>query len=303
MALLQFWGDEASSVDSLVYGGHECPITALAEYVFNTINQGLEPGFKVTWDDVVVRTPWMTKRLHGMTGSQEVTVRRQPLPQPGVSSQLEMTLERLYTAACAKLKSSEKGKAEEHGSKPKTTPPGLPNLGRGTVPKVCLRKDSPGLGWSHVTPKNTGPDVGCPYQTPKEEQVPEQEAARPDHSPLTSELLSPGEEVIGDLDYEDVVEADQGPNPEIVEAVANIPQATNWANVEMQESHSPPGFEPEVAKDGYDVNLVRPNPAEPTATSPVTAAENRILDAKTPGAGRPDTEDSGHTDQEYAGNC
>ena len=297
VTLLQFWTDEASSADGLVYGGLECPVSALAEYVFNTINPGLEPGFKVTWDDVVVRTLWMTKRLHGMMGGQEVTVRRQPLPQPGVSSQLEITLERLYTAACAKLKSLEKGKAGEHGAKPKTAPPGLPNLGRGAVPKVRLRKDSPGLGWSHVTPKHTGPDVGCPYQTEKEEQSQEQEPTRPDCSPLTSELLGPGEEVIWDLDYEDVVEADQGPDPEIVEAVSNIPQPTNWADMEMQESRSPPGFKPEVAKDGYDVNLVRPNPTELTATSPVTAAENRILDTKTPGAGRLDTEDSGRTDQ------
>ena len=298
VTLLQFWTDEASSANGLVYGGRERPVSALVEYVFNTINLGLEPGFKVMWDDVVVRTPWMAKHLHGMMGSQEMTVRRQPLPQPGVSSQLEITLERLYTAASTKLKSSEKGKAGEHGAKPKTTPRGLPNLGHGTVPKVRLRKDSPGLGWSHVTPKDTGPDVGHPYQTQKEEQAPEQEAARPDRSPLTSELLGPGEEVIGDLDYKDVVEADQGPDPEIVEAVANIPDVpTNWADVEMQESRSPPGFEPEVARDGYDVNLVRPNPTEPTATSPVMAAEIRILDAKTPGAGRPDTEDPGRTDQ------
>ena len=285
VTLLQFWTDEVSSAYGLVYGGRECPISSLAEYVFNTINPGLEPGFKVTWDDVVIRTLWMAKRLHGMMGSQEVTVRHQPLPQPGVSSQLEITLERLYSTACAKLKSSEQGKADEHGAKPETTPPGLPNLGRGTVPKVRLRKDNPGLGWSHVTPKGTGPDVGCPYQTTKEDKAPEKEEVRSDRSPLTSELLGPGEEVIGDLDYEDMVETDQGPDPEIVEAIANIPQPTNWADIEMQESHLPLGFKPEVAKDGYDVNLVRPNPAEPTATSPVTAAENQILDTKTPGAG------------------
>ena len=98
------------------------------------------------------------------------------LPQPGVSSQLEITLERLYSAACTKLKSSEKGRAGKHGAKSTTTPPGLLKLGRGTVPKVRLRKDSPGLGWSHVTPKDMGPDVGHLYQAPKEEQPQEQEA-------------------------------------------------------------------------------------------------------------------------------
>ena len=54
VAVLQFWGDEASSADSIVYGGHERPVSALAEYVLNTINPGLDPGSKITWDDVVI---------------------------------------------------------------------------------------------------------------------------------------------------------------------------------------------------------------------------------------------------------
>ena len=75
VAVLQFWGDEASSADGIVYGGHEHPISALAEYVLNTINPGLDPGSKITWDDVVIQTPWMTKQLHSMTAAQEMTVR------------------------------------------------------------------------------------------------------------------------------------------------------------------------------------------------------------------------------------
>ena len=94
VAVLQFWGDEASSTDGVVYRGRECPISALAEYVLNTINPGLEPGSKITCDDVVIRTPWMAKWLYGMTAAQEKTVRRQALPVPGVSSELEIALER-----------------------------------------------------------------------------------------------------------------------------------------------------------------------------------------------------------------
>ena len=58
VAVLQFWGDEASTADGIVYGGQECPMSTLAEYVLNTVNPGLEPGSKVRWDDVVTRTPW-----------------------------------------------------------------------------------------------------------------------------------------------------------------------------------------------------------------------------------------------------
>ena len=68
VAVLQFWGDEASSANGIIYGGCECPISALAEYVLNTINPGLDPRSKITWDDVVIRTPWMAKRLHGHSG-------------------------------------------------------------------------------------------------------------------------------------------------------------------------------------------------------------------------------------------
>ena len=82
--------------------------------------------------------------------------------------------------------------------------------------------------------------------------------------------------------------------------MAHIRQADAWADVEMQESHSSPGFEPEVTRSGYDVNLVRTNPTAPGSASPVMAREDKILDeaiSSTPGAGRPSTdENSGCTE-------
>ena len=108
VAVLQFWGDEASTADGIVYGGRECPISALVEYVLNTINPGLDPGSKITWDDVVTRTPWMAKRLHGMMAAQEMTVRRQALPVQGESSELEIILEKRYSKQL--LRSKGRGK-------------------------------------------------------------------------------------------------------------------------------------------------------------------------------------------------
>ena len=155
-----------------------------------------------------------------------------------------------------------------------------------------------GEGWSHVEPKDSGPDVGCPYQTPKEANQPQEskQVTQPGRSPLTSELLAPGEELIEDLDYEDMEETDLGqPDPEIIQAVAHIPQADAWADVEMQESHSPPGFEPEVTRSRYDVNLVHTNPTELGSASLVMAREDKMLDevvSRTPGAGRPGTDEN-----------
>ena len=61
VAVLQFWGDEASIANGIVYGGCERPISALAEYVLNTVNPGFEPGCQITWDDVVIRMALVVK--------------------------------------------------------------------------------------------------------------------------------------------------------------------------------------------------------------------------------------------------
>ena len=129
VAVLQFWGDEASIAIGMVYGGHVCPVSVLAEYVLNTINLGLKPGSQITWDDIVIRTPWMSKRLHGMTARQEKTVWRQALLAPGVSSELEIALERRFSEHV--LNSSlgrgkvPIGKPSTPGPKPVSSPPGL----------------------------------------------------------------------------------------------------------------------------------------------------------------------------------
>ena len=148
--------------------------------------------------------------------------------------------------------------------------------------------------------RDLGPSVGHPSQANQETGKPQEskQTAQPGRSPLTSELLAMDEELTEVPDYEDVEENDPGvPDPEITQAVAHIPQADAFADVEMQESHPPLGFEPKVSRSGYDVNLVRSNPTEPGSTSPVMARENEMLDgatSRTPGAGRPGTnEDPG----------
>ena len=108
-------------------------------------------------------------------------------------------------------------------------------------------------------------------------------------SPLTEELLALGEHVTTVLD-------DQYEDPEIEQAVANIPPHTDPADIEMEDATS--GFEPEVSHSGYDVNLVRHSgDTAPGSTSPVTAQENQLLDedadlTRAPGTGRPGTEEN-----------
>ena len=309
MAVLQIWRDEVSSANGIIYGGREHPVSALAEYVLNTINPGVDPGSRITWDDVVIRTPWMTKRLHGMMASQEMTIKCQALPVKGQSSELEVVLERRY---CKQLLHSRgRGKLMVENptipSHKPVTSSRLTKVGRGDTLKLHLKRTARGEGWS-VETRESGPNVGHPslanQETGKLQEG--EQMDQPGSSPLTSELLAPDEELTEVLDYMDVEENDVGmPDLEIAQAVAHIPQADAFADVEMQESHPSPGFEPEVSRSGYDVNLVRSNPSEPNptelgSTSPVTARENEMLDgatSRTPGAGRPGTnEDPSRTE-------
>ena len=276
VTVLQFWTDEATVANGTVYGGRVCPASALAEYVMDTVNPGLEPGSKVSWEDVIIRTPWMSKRLHGMTTGQEQTVWRQALPMPGESSELEVLSEKLYTEYCKKLLSSGRGKSP---------------LGRAGTLRLHLKKVE--KGWTQASQSGTSPGVGNPNWYPKEVSSKSKQgrSSQPSRSPLTNELLDPGEELLGDLDYEDVEEINPQPDPEIAQAVANIPQADIYADVEMQDIWPPPGFEPKVAKAGYDINLVCSDQPEQGSSSPVTAGEDRMLDVeesqpKAPGNGR-----------------
>ena len=287
VTVLQFWMDEATVTDGAMYGGRVRPVSALAEYVMDTVNPGLEPGSKVSWEDVITRTPWMSKRLHGMTTGQEQTVRCQALPMPGESLELEVLSEKLYTEYYKKLPSSGGGKSP---------------LGRAGTLRLHLKKAE--KGWTQASQSGTGLGVMNPNRHPKEVSSKSKQgrSSQPSHSPLTNELLDPGEELLGDLDYEDVEEINPQPDLEIAQAIANIPLADVYADVEMQDIRPPLGFEPKVTKAGYDVNLVHSDQPEQGSSSPVTVGEDRMLDVeesqpKAPGNGRP-----GHNPDQAADN-
>ena len=199
-----------------------------------------------------------------MTAGQEQTVQHQALPMPGKSSDLEVISEKLYTEYLKKIPSAGRGKSP---------------MGRAGTLMLHLKKAAQGKGWTHAEPRGTDPGVGNPYPYPKETPSWQEggETSQSRCSPLTNELLAPGEELIRELDYEDIEETEPTSYLEIVEAVANILKADDCADVEMQDIRPPPGFEPEVARSGYDVNLVCSDPAGPGSASPVTAGEDWML--------------------------
>ena len=215
----------------------------------------------------------------------------QAIPVAGISSDLEVAMEMCYNQHIMDMAAQQKKKEQQEkpGQKatPSSKPTGIKNMGHGETIKLHLRKKAPGQDWTHVMPKDNGPDIGKHYETPRrQEGTGTSQAGR---SPLTEELLAPGEHVTTILN-------DQYEDPEIEQAVAHIPPHTDPADVEMEDVTS--GFEPEVSHLGYDVNLVRHSGnTAPGLTSPVTAQENQLLDEDTgltraPGTGRPRMEEN-----------
>ena len=292
-AILQFWMDEASVADGELFGGRMHPVSALVEYVMNAVNPVLPPGYKVTWDHVITHTLWMKKRLFNFTSEEERKMRRQAIPVVDISSDLEVAMEMCYNQHIMDTAAQQKKKEQQEkpGQKatPSSKPTGIKNLGLGcgeTI-KLHLRKKALGQDWTHVTPKDDGPDVRKRYKTPwRQENMGTNQAGR---SPLTEELLAPGEHVTTVLD-------DQYEDPEIEQAVAHIPPHMDPADIKMEDATS--GFEPEVSRSGYNVNLIRHSgDTAPGLTQPVTAQENQLLDedaglTRAPGTGRPGTEEN-----------
>ena len=156
MTVLHFWTDEATVADGAMYGGRVHPASALAEYVMDTVNLGLEPGSKVSWEDMITRTPWMSKRLHGMTTGQEQTVRRQALPMPGESSELEVLSVKLYTEYCKKFAVTRRRKKSAWKGRNFTA--ALEEGGEGLDPKQVKAVPAQVLGTQIGTPRKYPPN-------------------------------------------------------------------------------------------------------------------------------------------------
>ena len=234
------------------------------------------------------------KRLFNFTSEEERKMHQQAIPVVGITSDLEVAMEQCYNEHIMDTAAQQKKKElkEKLGPKPapsskSSKPTRIKNLGCGETIKIHLKKKAPGQDWTLVLPKDDSPDVGKHYETPRhQESTGTGQAGR---SPLTEELLAPGESVttILDLQYEDL---------EIVQAVSNIPPHADSADVKMEEEAT--GFEPEVGRMGYDVNLIQhSDDTAPGSTSLVMAQENQLLDEGTnltraPGTGRLGTEEN-----------
>ena len=163
----------------------------------NALNPVLPEGHKLTWDHVITRTPWMKKRLFNFTSEEERKMRRQAIPVAGITSDLEVAMERCYNEHILNMATQQKKKDlhEKPGSKPglvpkSSKPTGTRNLGRRETIKIHLKKKALGQDWTPVPPKDDSPNVGKCYEPPRcQENTGTGQAGQ---SPLTEELLAPG---------------------------------------------------------------------------------------------------------------
>ena len=166
-SVLQFWTDEESVSDRDIFGGQVCLTSALAEYVMNTINPRLEEDYKVTWGKIVYWTPWMKKWLLNTDSAGIQKIRRQPIPVEGQSSELEVALENCFNWELQNTEEKIAAKTKLGTQLAPSTPDGSRTscrLGCSQTLKLHLKKAIQGPSWTHVKPKDQGPDVGKIYE-------------------------------------------------------------------------------------------------------------------------------------------
>ena len=139
-AILQFWTDEASVADGELFGGRTHPVSTLVEYVMNAVNPVLPPGYKVTWDHVITRTPWMKKRLFNFTSEEERKMHHQAIPVAGISSDLEVAIEICYNQHIMDTAVQQKKKEHQEKPGPKPNPSSKPT---GVNHQITSLKEGP----------------------------------------------------------------------------------------------------------------------------------------------------------------
>ena len=96
---------------------------------------------------------------------------RQAIQVAGISSDLEVAMEMCYNQHIMDMATQQKKKEQQEKPGQKATPSSKPtrikSMGCGETIKLHLWKKAPGQDWTHITPKDNGPDVGKRYERPR----------------------------------------------------------------------------------------------------------------------------------------
>ena len=288
--------------------------SALVLYIMECVNPGLPEYFRVEWPSIMGSTPWLAARDH-MTPENKDRFNNEPLSD--LATDFEVATEEVYESHIQeRAQRVAADQSEDTSHEPVIAPPQA--TGEASLPALEERphKFVPDSNWTMLTRK-TGQDTG-PSETNTEVK-----ALAGELTVLTNLDMELGvedvQQVLDDYLSEDAVavweliHAEPGLTgseiPEIVKAVVETSEAMEVDQplaLTAESMHlpmdtglpeAPTGtFQPELTGPGYTPSLIGSPDAPP---SPITAADNALLDAvdegtpppdisKAPGAGRPE---------------
>ena len=307
-AILQYFEDDMAAQEGALYGGKTCWPSALVLYIMGHVNPGLPEHFWVEWLSIVGSTPWLIARNHM---SREELNQFYSEPLPTVVSDLEVAMEEVYDQECQDSTRRTGSDQPIPPSRVEDMPwnlPGMPPQVTGeahpSLMEERLHKFVPDSNWTLITGSQTGTSQSDSLL------VAQAQAGAPGELVVLMNL--DGElgaedvwEVLGDYLTEDAVAVRDlllsepgltgGESTEILEAAEAMevdPPMMLMAEVthlpmDTGQSGVPPGtFQPELMELGYTPSLIG---SMDTPPSPITAADNALLDITDPGAQTPET--------------
>ena len=299
--------------EGALYGGRVRRPSALVLYIMERVNPGLPEHFQVEWPSIMGSTPWLAAWDH-MTPEDKDRFNNEPLLD--LATDLEVAMEEVYEQHVRERAQRVAADQSENTShEPAIAPPQATREASLPVPEGSPHKFVPDSNWTMVTRK-TGRGGTDPSETPTEVKAPAGELAV-----LTALDMELGVEHVQQVldNYlsedavvvRDLIRSELGLTgseiPEIVEAVVETAEAmeVDQPLVLMAEPmhlpmdtglpEAPVGtFQLELTSPGYTPSLIG---SLDTPPSPITAADNALLDAvdrgtpppdlsKAPGAGR-----------------
>ena len=307
-AMLQYFKDDMVSREGALYGGKTCRPSALVLYIMEHINPGLPEGFQVEWLSIVASTPWFISQNHM---SREELDRFYSEPLPTVPSDLEVAMEEVHNKECqdsARRTGSDQtippSRAEEMPRESPGTPPQATGEAQPSLTEEWPHKFIPDSNWMLITRSQIGTGQSDDLLVAQAEAgAPEELVVLTD---LDSELGAEDvKEVLGDYLSEDAVAVRDlllteprltgGESMEILEAaeamevdppmmllakVTHLPMDTGQSGVLSGT------FQKELMGPGYTPSLIS---SMDTPPSPITDADNALLDITDPAAQAPET--------------
>ena len=294
--MLQYFEDDMIAREWALFGRRTRQPSALVLYIMEHVNPGLPESSRVEWPSIVGSTPWLISWNHM---NQEELDCFYSEPPPTEPSDLEVAMEEVHDKGC--WESAQRtnqpvppSRAEEAPPEPLDTLPQVTEEAQPSFTGERPHKFVPDSNWMMVTGSQTG--------TGQSNDLPEAQAEElVVLTDLEAELGAENvKEVLGDYLSEDAVAVwdlllketglTSSESTEFLEAaeamevdqpVMLVAKATHLP-MDTGQFGVPSGtFQPELMGAGYTPSLIS---SMDTPLSPITDADNALLDNTDPGA-------------------